>query len=148
MKKQVEQKKKKPRNGGYQPGDEIIDALLEKYGATREGIFGEEGLIEMLSKRALERALRGELTYHLGYAEKEKPEGEENCRNGYSQKTLLTKNGEIEIQVPRDRKSDFEPTIITKGSKRFKEFDERIISMYAGGMTVREIQNFLEEHYI
>lgn len=147
MNTQVEQKKKKPRNGGYQPGDEIIDALLEKYGATKEGIFGEEGLVEMLTKRALEQALRGELTHHLGYAEKEKPEGQENWRNGYSSKTLLSKNGEMEIQIPRDRKSDFEPLIISKGEKRFKEFDERIISMYAGGMTVREIQTFLEDHY-
>ena len=147
MTTKAEQKKKKPRTGSYQAGDEIIDALLEKHGATREGIFGEAGLIEMLTKRALERALRGELTHHLGYAEKEKPEGEGNCRNGYSQKRLLTKNGEIEIKIPRDRNSDFEPMIITKGERRFKEFDERIISMYAGGMTVREIQSFLEDHY-
>ena len=147
MNTQVEQKKKKPRNAAYQAGDELIDALLKKYGATKEGIFGEQGLVEMLTKRALEQALRGELTHHLGYAEKEKPEGQDNWRNGYSQKTLLTKNGEMEIQIPRDRKSHFEPLIISKGEKRFKEFDERIISMYAGGMTVREIQNFLEDHY-
>ena len=82
----TEKKNKKARRGGYQPGDEILDALLEKHGATREEIFGEEGLIKMLTKRALEKALRGELTHHLGYAKKEKPEGEENWRNGYSKK--------------------------------------------------------------
>ncbi len=143
----IEQKSKKARRGQYQPGDEILDGLLEKYGSSREAIFGEEGLIPMLSKRLLERALKGELTHHLGYGQREKPSDQDNWRNGYSQKTLLTKDGSMEIGIPRDRKGDFEPVLITKGEKRFKEFDERIIDMYAGGMTVREIQTYLEKHY-
>jgi transposase-like protein len=143
----TQKKSKKPRRGAYQPGDEILDELLKKHGSTREGIFGVEGIVPMLTKRLVERALRGELTHHLGYEQREKPCEEENYRNGYSKKTLLTKEGSMEVEIPRDRKGDFEPMIITKGEKRFKEFDERIISMYAGGMTIREIQNFLEEHY-
>lgn len=143
----AEEKSKKPRRGQYQPGDEILDELLKKHGSTREGIFGAEGIVPMLTKRLVERALRGELTHHLGYEQREKASTEGNCRNGYSKKTLLTKEGSMEVEIPRDRKGDFEPMIITKGEKRFKEFDERIISMYAGGMTIREIQTFLEEHY-
>ena len=142
-----QEKSKKPRRGQYQGGDEILDELLKKHGSTREGIFGVEGIVPMLTKRLIERALRGELTHHLGYEQREKPSEEENYRNGYSQKTLLTKEGPMEVEIPRDRKGEFEPMIITKGEKRFKEFDERIISMYAGGMKIREIQTFLEEHY-
>ena len=67
--------------------------------------------------------------------------------NGYSKKTLLSEDGRVEISIPRDWQGDFEPLMIAKGEKRFKEFDERIIDMYAGGMTIREIQTFLEEHY-
>jgi transposase-like protein len=147
MTKVNEVKSKKPRRGQYQAGDEILDELLKKHGSTREGIFGVDGIVPMLTKRLVERALRGELTHHLGYEQREKPREEENYRNGYSKKTLLTKEGSMEVEIPRDRKGDFEPVIITKGEKRFKEFDERIISMYAGGMTIREIQTFLEEHY-
>jgi len=143
----IQQKNKKPRNGQYQPGDEILDELLAKYGSTKEGIFGDEGLVPMLTKRLVEKALRGELTHHLGYNQRAKPEEEENWRNGYSKKTLLTKDGKMEISIPRDRQGEFEPTLISKGERRFKEFDERIIDMYGGGMTIREIQGFLESHY-
>ena len=85
----AEEKSKKPRRGQYQPGDEILDELLKKHGSTREGIFGAEGIVPMLTKRLVERALRGELTHHLGYEQREKASTEENCRNGYSKKTLL-----------------------------------------------------------
>lgn len=147
MKTTIEQPVKKQRRGTYQPGDEIIASLLKEYGTSREAIFGEGGLLPTLTKRLLEQALAGELTHHLGYRHKGEPRDEENRRNGYSKKTLLTEDGSMEISIPRDRKGEFEPLMIAKGEKRFKEFDERIIAMYGGGMTVREIQTFLEDQY-
>jgi putative transposase len=129
-------------------GDEIIDELLGKYGATEEGLFGKGGLMKALSKRLLERALAGELTHHLGYAKgEEKPEETDNHRNGYSRKRVKLNEGEVEIAVPRDREGSFEPQLLPKGQRRFREFDQRIVAMYSRGMTVREIQGLLEEEY-
>lgn len=125
----------------------MIEALLEKYGRSREAILGENGLLSDLKKRVVEKALAGELTHHLGYRPGEKPEGEENQRNGYSRKTILGEDGEMEIEIPRDREGSFEPLLIGKGQRRFEGFDERIIAMYARGMTVREIQGFLLDQY-
>lgn len=137
----------KRKKGGYEPGDEYIEALLEKYGRSREAILGENGLLADLKKRVVEKALAGELTHHLGYRPGEKPEGEKNQRNGYSRKTILGEDGEMEIEIPRDREGSFEPLLIAKGQRRFEGFDERIIAMYARGMTVREIQGFLLDQY-
>lgn len=127
--------------------DELIDRLLEKHGHSREAILGQSGLIAQLTKRVVERALAGELTHHLGYAKGQAPEEVDNHRNGYSRKTLLGEDGAVEIAVPRDRAGSFEPLLIAKGQKRFEGFDEKIIAMYARGMTVREIQGFLLEQY-
>lgn len=127
--------------------DELIEALLDKYGRDPEGILGERGLLSDLRKRVVEKALAGELTHHLGYGPGEKPEGQENMRNGYSHKRVLGKEGEMEIAVPRDRDGSFEPVLVPKGQRRFDGFDERIIAMYARGMTVREIRGFLLEEY-
>ena len=127
--------------------DELIEALLEKYGRSQEAILGENGLLAELKKRVVEKALSGELTHHLGYRPWEKPEGEENHRNGYSRKTILGEEGKMEIAVPRDREGSFEPLLIPKGQRRFEGFDEKIIAMYARGMTVREIQGFLLDQY-
>lgn len=127
--------------------DELIEALLEKHGRSQEAILGKNGLLAELKKRVVEKALRGELTHHLGYRPGEKPEGEENHRNGYSRKTILGEEGKMEIAVPRDREGSFEPRLIPKGQRRFEGFDEKIIAMYARGMTVREIQGFLLDQY-
>ena len=128
-------------------GDELIEALLEKYGRSREAILGENGLLADLKKRVVEKALAGELTHHLGYRPGEKPEGQENHRNGYSRKTVLGEEGAMEIAIPRDREGSFEPRLIAKGQKRFEGFDEKVVAMYARGMTVREIQGFLLDQY-
>ncbi len=128
-------------------GDELIEALLEKYGRSREAILGENGLLADLKKRVVEKALAGELTHHLGYRPGEKPQGQENHRNGYSRKTVMGEEGAMEIAVPRDREGSFEPVLIAKGQKRFEGFDDKIIAMYARGMTVREIQGFLLDQY-
>ena len=128
--------------------DALIDQLLAKSGITREAVLGEGGLIAQLTKRVVERALAGELNYHLGYEKGEKaPEGVENHRNGYSRKTVLCEDGEMEIEVPRDRDGSFDPLFIGKHQKRFEGFDEKIIAMYARGMTVREIQGFILDQY-
>lgn len=127
--------------------DELMDELLKKYGATEEGIFGKKGIVRELTRRLVERALSGELSHHLGYAKGEAPKEVDNHRNGYSAKRLKVGDGEVKIAVPRDREGSFEPVLVRKGQRRFAEFDQRIIAMYGRGMTVREIQGFLEEQY-
>lgn len=126
--------------------NEIIDGLLAEHGIGREAVLGQNGLVAKLTKRLVERALAGELTHHLGYEKGSKPLGE-NCRNGTSAKTILTEDGPVEIAVPRDRVGSYEPLLIGKGERRFEGFDEKIIAMYAGGMSVREIQGFLLDQY-
>lgn len=99
-------------------------------------------------KALIERALGAEMSHHLGYAAgTEKPEAATNHRNGRSGKTVLTDDGPLRIEVPRDREGDFEPKLIGKHERRFTGFDDKIIAMYARGMTVREIQGFLGEMY-
>jgi len=99
-------------------------------------------------KALIERALGGEMSHHLGYAVgEEKPEAASNYRNGRSGKTILTDDGPLRIEVPRDREGLFEPKLIGKHERRFTGFDDKIIAMYARGMTVREIQAFLMEMY-
>lgn len=126
---------------------ELLDQLLADY-RKPEDLLGEEGLFKQLKKALIERALGAELTEHLGY-EKGDPagRGSGNNRNGVSAKTVLTGDGEIEITVPRDRAGTFEPQLIPKGQTRFEGFDDKILSLYARGMTVREIQGHLTEVY-
>jgi putative transposase len=127
--------------------DGLLDQLLKNYKKPEE-ILGEQGLLKRLSKAVLERALGGELTEHLGY-EKHDPTGygSGNARNGTTGKTLKGKNGEVKIDVPRDRNGTFEPQIVKKHQTRFDGFDDKILSMYARGMTTRDIQGHLEEIY-
>jgi len=103
----------------------------------------------MAFKKALiERAMGAELSHHLGYRDGEpRPDGQANHRNGHTGKTVLTEDGPVRIAVPRDRDGDFEPILIPKHARRFTGFDDKIIAMYARGMTVREIQGFLAEQY-
>ena len=127
--------------------DGLLDKLLKDY-KKPEDILGEQGLLKRLSKAILERALGAELTDHLGY-EKHDPAGygSGNARNGSTEKTLKGKNGEVTIEVPRDRNGSFEPQIVKKHQTRFDGFDDKILSMYARGMTTRDIQGHLEEIY-
>ena len=105
--------------------------------------------VSMAFKKALiERALGAELSHHLGYAPGgDKPAEADNHRNGSSGKTVLTEDGPLRIEVPRDREGSFEPLLIPKHERRFTGFDDKIVAMYARGMTVREIQGFLAEQY-
>jgi transposase-like protein len=101
-----------------------------------------------LKKALIERALGGELSHHLGYsAGAPKPEEASNQRNGTSAKTVLTDDGPVRIEVPRDRNGSFEPVLIPKHERRFSGFDDKIVAMYTRGMTMREIQGFLLESY-
>jgi len=127
--------------------DELVDELLKGY-EKPEDIVGESGLLKQLTKAILERALEAELTHHLGYP-KNSPEGKNtgNSRNGKSAKTLKTDQGELTITTPRDRNSGFSPQIVKKGQRRFTGFDDKILSMYARGMTTRDIQAHLEDIY-
>lgn len=103
----------------------------------------------MAFKKALiERALGGELSHHLGYSPgTPKPDPQSNQRNGSSAKTVLTEDGPLRLDIPRDRDGSFEPTLIPKHERRFSGFDDKVIAMYARGMTMREIQGFLLESY-
>jgi putative transposase len=125
----------------------LIDQLLANYKKPEE-IIGENGLLKQLTKAILERALSAELTDHLGY-EKHDPVGYNsgNSRNGKNQKKLKGDFGEIDLETPRDRNGTFEPKIIEKGQTRFTGFDEKILSMYARGMSTRGIQAHLKEVY-
>lgn len=126
---------------------EILDELLKDY-RNPEDITGENGLLKQLSKAVLERALEGEMTHHLGYEKHGKEQkNSDNRRNGKSSKTVKTKDGELQIGIPRDRHGRFTPKIVPKHKRRFDGFDNKIISMYARGMTVREIQGHLLDIY-
>jgi putative transposase len=126
---------------------EVLDRLLAGY-SKPEDLTGDDGLFRRLKKALIERALGAELTDHLGYAPGDPAgRGSGNSRNGTSAKTILTEDGEIALDVPRDRASTFEPQLVPKGQTRFDGFDDKIISLYARGMTVREIQGHLRELY-
>jgi putative transposase len=126
---------------------ELLDELLKDY-QKPEDVIGENGLLKQLTKALLERAMSAELTNHLGY-EKNDPAGYHsgNSRNGATPKTLKGDFGEMLIETPRDRNGSFEPQIIKKHQTRFDGFDDKILSMYARGMTTREIQGHLQEMY-
>src|SRR6266480_1310211 len=126
---------------------ELLDELLAGY-ESPEDLTGPGGLLKELIGRLIETAAGAELTEHLGY-ERGDPagRGSGNSRNGTSSKTLLTEHGEIPVQIPRDRNSSFDPVIVEKGQTHWDGFDNKIISMYAGGMTVEEIRGHLDEIY-
>ncbi len=126
---------------------EVIDELLKGY-QKPEDIIGENGLLKQLTKALLERAMSAEMSCHLGY-DKHDPAGHNsgNSRNGASAKPLKGEFGEMVVQTPRDRNATFEPQILKKHQTRFDGFDEKILSMYARGMSTREIQGHLEEMY-
>jgi len=127
---------------------ELLDQLLAGC-KTPEEILGPGGALNRLRKRLIERVLHTEMSTHLGYEKGQKPvaSANENHRNGYSSKTVIGEDGPVELAIPRDRLGTFEPQLIKKGQRRFEGFDQKIIAMYARGMTVREIQGFLLDQY-
>jgi putative transposase len=127
--------------------DALIDELLQDCKDPKD-ILGQNGLLKQLTKRLIERALQAELTDHLGY-EPYAPEGHgaDNCRNGKGSKTLQSDSGPIQIEVPRDRDSSFEPKFVKKRQRRLEGFDDKVLSLYARGLSTRDIQGQLEELY-
>ena len=125
----------------------LIDSLLADY-KKPEDLIGENGLLKQLTKALVERALQAEMAEHLGHDKHETViNATGNTRNGKSRKTLKGEFGELPIEIPRDREGSFEPLIISKHQTRWAGFDDKILSLYARGMTVREIQQHLTEMY-
>jgi putative transposase len=127
--------------------DALLDALLKDY-TDPKAILGEHGLLRQLTKRLVERALEAALTAHLGY----EPHGRngsspENCRNGKGKKTVQTETAQFDIEVPRDRDSSFEPQLVKKRQRRLEGFDDKVLALYARGLSTRELQAHLEELY-
>ncbi len=137
-------KKNKPEKDAI---DQIVDQL-DLQGVTQEELFGEDGLVKMLTAKILNKALEAEMDAHLGYP-KHSSAGDKsgNSRNGYSSKKVLTRDQEVTIDVPRDRNGNFEPTLVGKYEKRLPVFNDQIISLYSRGMTLRDIQSHLQEMY-
>lgn len=127
--------------------DKSLDDLLKQHGGSA-GVTGRNGLLAQLTERLVNRALRGELDHHLGYESGERaPETQSNRRNGTTSKSVRSSDGELEIEVPRDREGSFAPQLIGRHERHFDGFDEQILSMYSRGMSVRDIRAHLREQY-
>jgi putative transposase len=124
----------------------LTDQELDRLLLGREGQEDVSGLITQLAKQVLERVLEGELTHQLGYSKHERSEAE-NSRNGHSSKNISTPLGSMNVAIPRDRNGEFEPQLIPKGQRRLAVIDERILSLYARGLSTRDIQAHLKELY-
>jgi putative transposase len=120
--------------------NELLDQLLA--GGAASAAFDQGGLLDILKKALTERALNAEMDYHLGQEDQA-----DNSRNGYGRKTVMTDTGKLALEVPRDRQASFDPQLIAKYQRRFPGFDEKIISMYARGMSTREIVGHLHDLY-
>jgi len=127
--------------------DALLDDLLKDCDSP-EAILGEHGLLKGLIKRLVERALAAELTNHLGYPPHARNQTEEaNTRNGTTPKRVQTEQGPVDLAIPRDRAGTFEPTVVPKRQRRLEGFDDKVLALYAHGLTTREIQSHLEELY-
>ena len=131
--------------------DRLLDGMLGELIAgrrTEREILGPDGLLGELTRRLVQRALGEELTAHLGYpAGQAPPGGAGNSRNGGTPKTLLSDHGPVSIDTPRDRGGSFEPRLVAKNQRRLQGLDEKIVALYAGGMTTREIETYISELY-
>jgi hypothetical protein len=131
--------------------EQLTDGLIDELLAGRRGqqeVFGRGGLLGDLTRRLVERAMAAELTEHLGYEpHAEPPGGAENTRNGSTPKTLLTDHGPVRIAAPRDRAATFEPQLVKKGQRRIPGLDDKIVALYGGGMTTRDIETYISELY-
>ena len=127
--------------------DKLIDELLGS-AQTPEELFGKEGLLKQLTKALTERVLERELSGHLGYEKHDKKAYKKgNYRNGHSKKTVNGDHGSLSLKIPRDREGSFEPLMVPKGKTRLPGFEEKVISLYARGMTTRDIQGHLFDLY-
>jgi putative transposase len=129
--------------------NETIEKLITELDLKKgTELFGANGLVKQITKRLVEKALEAEMTEHLGYEKGERSDApRENPRNGTTTKRLRTDDGELDIAVPRDRNSTFEPVLVKKRQTRLTGFDDKVLSLYARGMSTREIQGHLAELY-
>lgn len=127
--------------------DNIVDQL-DLRGVTQDELFGKDGLVKALTSRILGKALQAEMDNHLGYQKNDSSGNNSgNSRNGYSTKKVMTHDQEIQLNIPRDRNGEFSPVLIPKYEKRLPIFNDQIIALYSGGMTVRDIQSHLQDLY-
>jgi len=127
--------------------DAMLDELLKGCTSPKD-VLGEHGLLKQLTKRLVERVLAAEMTTHLGYSpHAAEGRGSGNSRNGKQAKTVQTESGPMDIEVPRDRASDFEPQLVQKRQRRLEGFDEKVLALYSYGLSTRGIQDHLEELY-
>ena len=127
--------------------NELLDELLNDYKEPSD-LLGRNGIFANLQKRLLARVLNAEMDMHLGYGKHDvKGYNSGNSRNGTSKKQVLSSNRKMELEVPRDRNSEFEPKILPKGQKRFDGFDQQVTALYARGMSTRDIRSMLEQQY-
>lgn len=126
---------------------EVLDGLLKGV-ENAEDLFGQDGLLKQLSKGLIERMLEGEMTAHLGYGKYESAgRNSGNSRNGYRSKTLKSELGQMQIAIPRDREGSYAPLLIPNGSQHLAGLGEKVIGLYARGMSTRDIQDQLHELY-
>ncbi len=127
--------------------EKLITELLKDY-KSPEDLLGENGILKQLQKAVIEKALEAEMTHHLGYQKHQRSESQpDKSRNGKSKKHLRTDLGQLQVEIPRDRNSEFEPQLIAKHQRSFSGFDDKIIALYARGLSTREIQGHLKEIY-
>ena len=128
--------------------ESLLNELLEDFKGDTEAVMGQDGLMKELRKRVVEAMLDGEITDHLGYkAHDSAGNGSGNSHKGYSVKKVLSKDGELDLEVPRDRNSNFEPQVVRKGQHRINGIDDIIIALHARGLSTRGIQVELKELY-
>lgn len=130
---------------------DMLDAFIKDHlaqGKHPKELLAKDGLLGQLTKALVERCLEAEMDDHLGYEKNERTgRGGENRRNGYTKKTVITDQGDVTLGVPRDRNGDFEPQIVQKRQTRLEGFDDKVLALYARGMTVRDIQSQLKDIY-
>jgi transposase-like protein len=125
--------------------NQAIDLLINSDTGVST-LFKEDGLLKQLTKRIVEKALQSEMNHHLGY-NKYSQSDIDNARNGYNIKNLITRDGTVELEVPRDRNSSFEPSLVAKRQRRLDGFDDKVLSLYAKGMSLSDIKLRLQELY-
>ena len=146
--KKSPRKRREPVPDGKGIPQDLLSKLLEAYDGPGDLRSDPQTLIRDLTAALINRAMESEMEHHLGYERGEEPPGtQSNRRNGKGKKRLRTGQGEVQIEVPRDRDGSFEPQLVPKHQRTFAGFDDKIIAMYARGMTVRDIREQLEELY-
>ena len=145
-------KKKTKKSAAEVTLEKFLDDFIAKNGGDERDaaklLNASEDLFKLMKKKFYERALQGEMNHHLGYRKgDDRPEGQDHLRNGTSTKKLVSADSSVEIDIPRDRAGEFDPIIIEKNKRRLPRFDEKVLYLYAQGVSQRDIASQLEEFY-